>query len=121
MAGCPADLRNEDERYGIDLDYLSRRWHLRGEYLRGRNDGVKPRGYYGLVTYRLLEPLELVARYEGFTSDDDGGDTAHRTTLGVNYFFSRNTRAMLNYEILNGRAPDDIRSGIRVRLQTVFP
>jgi hypothetical protein len=117
----PAGSRAEDERYGVDLDYLAGRWHLRGEYLWGRNDDRHPRGYYGLAAYRLLPDLELVGRYEGFSSDNEDGDGGHRTTLGVSYFFSRNTKAMLNYEFLNGRAPGDLRSGVRFRLQTLFP
>ncbi|HEU4752298.1 MAG TPA: porin, partial [Armatimonadota bacterium] len=117
----PAALRNEDERYGADLDFLARRLHLRAEYLWGRNDDRNPHGYYGLAAYRLSEPWEIAARYEGFTPDDESGSTAHRTTFGVNYYFSRTTKAMLNYELLSGRAPGDMRSGIRLRLQTLFP
>jgi len=39
----------------------------------------------------------------------------------MNYLFSGSTKAMLDYEFLNGRPPGDLHSGVRLRLQTMFP
>jgi hypothetical protein len=88
------DVQQENERYGVDLEYVRRKLRLRGEYLWGRNQERHPEGYYGLLGYRVSEPLEMLLRYEGYTADIQG-PSVHRTTLGMTYRFSPSIQALL--------------------------
>ena len=116
----PIDQQIEDERYEVDFDYQSKLWRLRGEYLWGRNQALKPSGYYSFLSYRPGAAWEALFRYEEYTSGSQG-PSVHRTTLGVSYLFSKNTKGMLNYEFVDGNAPNNQGSGLRLRLQTLFP
>jgi hypothetical protein len=116
----PVGARIEGERYGGDFDYLGKHLHIRAEYLFGRDRKRTPSGYYGLLDYKIRPDLEAVARYEGLDLGN-GAPGLHRTTLGLNYAISKNTRAQLNYEFLSGTASLVGKSGLRIRLQTVFP
>ncbi|MBI3912176.1 MAG: porin [Armatimonadetes bacterium] len=113
--------REEGEAFGVDAQYVRRRLTLRGEWLTGKRDGARPSGWYALGVYRLTPAVEAVLRYDTLDDDLPGTEDARRTTVGLNYYFSRLTRLMLNYEFIGGRPPESIRSGLRVRLQTLFP
>lgn len=114
------DVQQENERYGVDLEYIRQKLRIRGEYLWGRNQARHPEGYYGLLGYQVSNPLEMLLRYEGYSSDTPG-PSAHRTTIGLTYRFSPSVQALLNYEFLDGTAPGNTSSGLRVRVQTLFP
>jgi hypothetical protein len=116
----PAGQQREDERYGFDLEFVTPQWRLRGEYLWGRNQAKRPEGFYALLGYRPSKTLELLARYEGY-SPDALEPSAHRTTVGLTYFWSKSAQMLINYEFLSGRSPIEEASGLRLRVQALFP
>ncbi len=75
-------------------------------------------GWYALAAYRLngfeggwsfLNGLEPAARYDMLDEDTAVADNERtRTTLGLNYYLAKDTRLMLNYELIHadGRLRD---------------
>jgi outer membrane murein-binding lipoprotein Lpp len=116
----PEGRQGEDERYGVDLEYLRGKMRLRGEYLWGRNRQLRPSGFYSLIGYHAAQPLELLLRYEGYRSDPNL-PSLHRTTLGMTYSLSRSVQAQFNYEFASGGGLNNFGSGFRFRLQALFP
>lgn len=116
----PVGSQQENEHYGIDLEYKNRHFRTRAEYLWARDGANHREGFYTMLGYHLSHPVELLGRYEGY-SPNTGAPSVHRTTLGMTYFFSKVTEAYLNYEFIDGTAPSGQSSGLRLRLTTRFP
>ena len=73
---------------------------------------IKPTGeaesYYIHLGYAVLPKLELDVRYDYLDrlSDSDGGEREFDTvTVGFQYFFNKKTRAIVNYEFRDAKAP----------------
>lgn len=109
--------RREEAAYGVDATYTRGPLLLRGEWARGELDGRGVDGWYALGTYLFTPKWEGVFRYDEF----DGMEDAERWTFGLNYYVSRKTRLMLNYEAVSGQPPLNTGSGVRLRLQQLFP
>jgi len=72
---------------------------IRGELVSGRDDSTTRRGWYVLAAYRLTDRWEPAARVERWDPDRGAGNDAFtRTTLGVNYHITGDTRLAVNYE-----------------------
>jgi phosphate-selective porin len=84
-------------------------------------------GWYVLAAYRLhgfeggwgfMNGFEPAFRYDWLDEDThvpDNGRT--RTTLGINYYFAKDTRLLLNYEII--RADDALRLNSLEKIDTI--
>ncbi len=73
---------------------------------------IVPKGeaesYYIHAGYMVLPELELDMRYDSLDrlSDSDTGEREFTTlTVGFQYFFNRKTRAIVNYEFRDAKAP----------------
>jgi phosphate-selective porin len=87
---------------------------------------AKGYGWYALAAYRLdgmngamsiLNGLEPVVRYEFLDEDTAISDNERfRTTLGLNYYFAKQTRLMVNYELV--RADGKLRAASLLRNHT---
>jgi hypothetical protein len=113
-------VQQENERYGLDLDYTAKAWHVRSEYLWGRDADRIMEGFYTLVGYRVSPIWDVLVRYEGFSPSRTAA-SVNKTTLGLTYRISQSAQALLNYEFVAGADPTGQGSGIRLRLQTLFP
>lgn len=98
-------------RYAGLLAYRYERLKLQGEYLSQTLDKVaggekKSDGWYVLGVYDLMKKdhpqLQLVAKYEEYDPDTDVSDNKQDiTTVGLNYFFNKAVKVMVNYRIKN--------------------
>ena len=69
----------------------------------------KGSGYYVDVGYRVLPKLELDLRYDYLdrVKNEDPNEREFTTwTIGAQWFFNKKTRALLNYEIRDAKAPN---------------
>jgi phosphate-selective porin len=103
------------KRYVGILSYAVSRLKLQGEYLL-QNTGEyadtdtttvaekDANGAYGLGTFDVWSRgnalVQLVAKYESYEPNKDkSDDQENATTIGVNWFFSKYSKLMLNYRI----------------------
>jgi len=111
-----ADLNNEDKRdydvYGADFNYQYRSFGVRGEYVKtkvGSTDkGLTASGsanwetWYTQAAYRFLPTrFEAVVRYTDYDSEINSSDQK-QWGLGLNYLFTSNFVAKVNYEFNDG-------------------
>lgn len=71
---------------------------------KGRADG-----WYVDLGYRVIPRLELDVRYDyldRLKNDDAQEREFDNLTLGLQWFFNKKTRALVNYEIRNAKAPN---------------
>ncbi|WP_257288132.1 OprO/OprP family phosphate-selective porin [Endozoicomonas sp. SESOKO2] len=138
---------DKDSEYVLELAGQFQSLQLQGEYAvrdmksKNANSDAKVSGYYGQISYMLDggkrtykegafgKPTggqwEVFARYTQATIDQDSVSDdleLKTTTLGVNYFATKNIRASLNY--VQGKTNENIEndkgSAIVSRLQYVF-
>jgi len=115
--GTTAELSGQSKRdysvFGSDFSWRWEKLGLRGEYVRSRvgsaNGGGTPSpsakwtAWYAQASYRLLPTkFELVARYADFDSPKKI-DEQSQWGFGINYLFTGNFIAKLNYELNDGR------------------
>lgn len=80
----------DSTRYGADVAYQDSRLLLRGEYAAGARDslgGDDDWGWFGLVGFRVIPAIQLVAKYEEFRRDALGDGFRNRAySVGINSF-----------------------------------
>lgn len=110
----------EQERWGTGFTFFRDGYHLNAEYMYGRgmiylapyyvndpgrlftskrNDAY---GWYIDVGKFITKNIQLEARYDVFEQDVESNPYSREfntLTLGAQYYFSRNTRIAVNYEI----------------------
>jgi hypothetical protein len=90
---------------GVLFQYQTKRWHGQAEYIAAEYEAsdvvTKPRGYYGFLTYRFLQPLEGGVRFDQYEYDSNAKNVLRyeRWSLVAHYYFAKRTRISLNYEI----------------------
>jgi phosphate-selective porin OprO/OprP len=103
--------------YAVEVGYF-----LTGESLKwkkGYTSGISPKSQYGA--------WQIAARFESLEIDDDtaGVDEGDKWTVGVNYYPTKNTRLMLNYDkvtdlTVNGVSSDEEPSALKFRAQAFW-
>jgi phosphate-selective porin OprO/OprP len=103
--------------YAVEAGYF-----LTGESLKwkkGYTSGITPKSKYGA--------WQVAARFESLEIDDDaaGVDEGDKWTLGINYYPTKNTRLMLNYDKVtdlkvNGVDTDIEPSALKFRAQAFW-
>jgi phosphate-selective porin OprO/OprP len=103
--------------YAVEAGYF-----LTGESLKwkkGYTSGISPKSQYGA--------WQIAARFESLEIDDDflGKDEGDKWTVGVNYYPTKNTRLMLNYDkvtdlTVNGGSSDEEPSALKFRAQAFW-
>ena len=141
---------DQQSTVGLEGVFRHKSWQVEGEYMATRVEQVNGtdwdyNGYYISGSYlltgeqrrfrkgefRKLRPLtdsgawELVARYSYLDArDHDLGSKAAVTTLGVNYYFGRNLKLMLDYlhPDISGSVRHDDPDGdaVSARFQLIF-
>lgn len=94
--------RNEQNRYGINLDYSLRGFSFFGQYMAGKDGGMDRDGWYVQPAYKLklgmtrLKSVEFLLRYEEYNVDLTKDPTDSRT------WDRRTTTFAITTEIVSG-------------------
>ncbi len=109
-------------RTGVDISFVGDRSSLKGEYIFVRNDQVERSGWYIQGGYYLIKKkLETIVKQDSFDGNKAiQGDKIDVTTLGINYFFSKMTKILINYEYRWGQLNDASKSVFLVQIQAGF-
>ena len=160
--GVAGDQNFDRERWGFGSTYRKGKWRGAAEYIaadgmifNGADGGAVPgnvgsnnvvasfniapkgraNGWYVDLGYRVLPKLEFDLRYD-YLDRLKNNRAAERefdkVTLGAQWFFNKKTRALVNYEIRDGKAPgaasaappnqilDEIDNRVTVQLLAIF-
>jgi len=130
----PGDELDEDKRdydvYGADFNFQYRSFGVRGEYVKTKvgssNKGLTASGsanwetWYTQAAYRFLPTrFEAVVRYGDFDSAIDSNDQ-EQWGVGVNYLFTNNFVAKVNYEFNEGNDSSSPRDDNRFLAQLAY-
>lgn len=109
-------------RTGVDISFVSERSSLKGEYIFVRNEQVERSGWYIQGGYYLIKKkLEAIIKQDSFDGNrTTPGDQIDVTTLGINYFFSKMTKCLINYEYRWGHFNDASKSVFLAQIQAGF-
>jgi phosphate-selective porin len=114
----------DSTRYGVDADVEYRGLLARGEYIwQSRHTGAAvDKGWYGLVGYKVLPWVQLVARQELFERPAiTGAVRTVATTGGVNVWFAGDrVRLLANYVSRKIGTPGTRRGSLISQLQVRF-
>ncbi len=125
--------------YGVDISYTQKYFRIVYEYLEGLYEGyedisgsetfqvatLKPRGWYGMLGFKPVSWIELLAQYAWYEKNSARSDTGLETiTLGVTWFLKEGTlnNVKLNYIIRSAESDygSRPRNMIMAQLQLVF-
>lgn len=109
------------DRMGVELAYVRGRSTVQSEYIWGRDDATRKRGWYVLGAYRFVPKLEGVLRFDSF--DPDRGASRDRTDTylgGINWYFSRWVKLQADYGVVDDGARDSLTNLILTQLQFQF-
>jgi phosphate-selective porin OprO/OprP len=92
-------LLNRD-RTGMDVFISAGQLFLKGEYILAKDGGIDRAGWYVRGAYSFIrDKLQAVVNYDSYDIDIDLDENrSDILTLGLNWFFSRNTKLQVNYE-----------------------
>jgi len=129
-----ADLNSEAKRdydvYGADFNFQYRSFGVRGEYVKTKvgsaSKGLTASGsgswetWYTQAAYRFLpSAFEAVLRYGDFDSEVNSQDQK-QWGLGLNYLFTNNFVAKVNYEFNDGNDSSSPRDDNRFLAQLAY-
>ncbi len=88
------------DRTGVDVFFSKGPAFIKGEYIFARDDQVESAGWYVRGAYSFVrEKLQALINYDSYDRDLDlAANRIDVLTLGVNWFFSENTKLQINYE-----------------------
>lgn len=86
-------------RWSAGAEVKTRLADLRGEYMAGRDAGVRSQGYYVVGNLHLTDKLDLLASYDYLQRNKDMGNAAEQTNYigGLQYWFYPRCRLQLVY------------------------
>jgi hypothetical protein len=92
------------DRTGVDIFFMRSRSSLKGEYIFARDGQTERSGWYIQGGYYFIQKkLQAIVKHDFFDRNMAiPGDRIVVTTLGINYFFSRKTKILINYEYRKG-------------------
>lgn len=96
------------DRTGVEVSFVRPEYGLKGEYIQGKDAATKKHGYYVTGLVGVAPQTQAVLRYEELNLDTSvANNTGKVTTLGLNYFLSKDTlnRVQLNYEHHKDQGP----------------
>lgn len=114
--GYPNNQDDDRKTYGVDASINYKDFTIQGEYIYDEGDynraagggcgseplelGAKRDGAYIMASYNVNEKLQPVFKYEYFDQDTDLKKIGYqeRMTIGLNYFFNKQTRLQINYQ-----------------------
>jgi len=92
------------DRTGVDILFMRGGFSLKGEYIFARDGQIERSGWYIQGGYYFIQKkLQAIVKHDSFDRNMAiRGDQIVVTTLGINYFFSRKTKLLINYEYRRG-------------------
>ena len=116
-----APVINKD-RTGVDIFFMRGRSSLKGEYIFARDGQTERSGWYIQGGYYLIQKkLQAIVKHDFFDRNMAiPGDRIVVTTLGINYFFSRKTKLLINYEYRRGGLDEALENVILAQIQAGF-
>jgi len=84
---------------GAEVKFAKDPVSVYGEYATGKSGGKNKQTYYVSASYKFLNYLQAVARYDWYDPDTDTQDNEkNEDTIGLNYFIEKhNAKIQLNY------------------------
>ena len=110
------------DRTGVDIFFMRGRSSLKGEYIFARDGQTERPGWYIQGGYYLIQKkLQAIVKHDFFDRNMAiPGDRIVVTTLGINYFFSRKTKLLINYEYRRGGLDEALENVILAQIQAGF-
>ncbi len=109
-------------RTGFEAKYSTGLLAVYGEYAFGQSEGRNKETFYVTATCKVLESVQLAARYDWYDPDTDtADDTGTETTVGINYCIAKhNAKVQANY-VFRGEEGVSVDNDVaRVNLQVSF-
>jgi hypothetical protein len=105
----------------VGMEYRSKKFYARSEYIAANNGGLKRDGYYGSAVWKFIpDKWEVLGKYEYYDEnksfkDNEIGDI----TVGINYYMAYLTRIQLNY-IFTDNKTLGTNNAVAMQLQLYF-
>jgi hypothetical protein len=109
-------------RSGIEI-FLNRfRFSLKGEYIFAKDGQTSGEGWYVQTGYFMLsKKLQSIIKYESYDKDREiAGDRSEVMTVGLNLFFTQNTKFQINYELHREESGSRSNSALLAQFQAGF-
>lgn len=95
-------------RTSAGLEWKDSRLTLRSEYLDGKTGGVKSRGAYAQLAYRVHKYVEPVLSYDYFKEDTKTDEYENNYQVGVNIEPIKHLRIQADYTYRKFKVADDV-------------
>ncbi len=111
----------DNSRVGAELKFSMDPIVAYGEFATGKYKGKDAYTFYLTGGYKIIKPLQLVARFDWYDTDTKKDDNEqYEITGGVNYFIEKhNAKIQLNY-VHRGEKPAKDNDIIRINIQVSF-
>ena len=100
-------------RYGGDITYKYKNFLIEGEFLAGSDESdslalLERNGYYVTLGYTpIKDKLQVIARLDNYDPNTDSDDNiTNKYILAASWFFNKNTRIQLEYNIVQEEATE---------------
>lgn len=89
------------DRSGIEVFLNRLRFSLKGEYIFAKDGQTSREGWYVQTGYFVLsKKLQSIIKYDSYDKEREmAGDKRDVMTVGLNLFFTENTKFQINYEL----------------------
>lgn len=106
-------VTTDRSRYGGDLTYKYKNFLIEGEFLAGSDESdslalLERNGYYVTLGYTpIKDKLQVIARLDNYDPNTDSEDNiTNKYILAASWFFNKNTRIQLEYNIVQEEATE---------------
>ncbi len=115
-------------KYGVEINYKNGPLWARGEYLDAKDEQVtgddkEYMGYYASFAYKFLPQVEGAVKYGACNPNTKtDNDEWSNITMGLIYYLAPKgwNRVLLNYEIRNDKANENLGNLLTAQLQVLF-
>lgn len=110
------------DRSGIEVFLNRSRFSLKGEYIFAKDDQTSREGWYVQAGYFMLsKKLQSIIKYDSYDKDREmAGDRSDVMTIGLNLFFTENTKFQINYELHREESGSRSNSALLAQFQAGF-
>lgn len=106
-------VNTDRTRYGGDITYKYKNFLIEGEFLAGSDESdslalLERNGYYVTLGYTpIKDKLQVIARLDNYDPNTDSDDNiTNKYILAASWFFNKNTRIQLEYNIVQEEATE---------------
>jgi phosphate-selective porin len=110
------------DRSGIEVFLNRSRFSLKGEYIFAKDDQTSRDGWYLQAgCFILSKKLQPIIKYESYDKDREmAGDRSEVMIIGLNLFFTENTKFQINYELHREESGSRSNSALLAQFQAGF-